>query len=71
MAKGNFGILMVRHLDFTVRTLRNFWISIAAHLHGTEEFCRHIPMLTIANMFTDSKEWNNELVRDFIDKWYK
>jgi hypothetical protein len=33
--------------------------------------CRHIPMSTIANMFTDSKEWNDELVRDFIDKWYK
>jgi hypothetical protein len=33
--------------------------------------CRRIPMSTIANMFTDSKEWNNELVRDFIDKWYK
>ena len=33
--------------------------------------CRRIPMSTIANMFTDSKEWNDELVRDFIDKWYK
>ena len=21
-------------------------------------------------MFTDSKEWNDELVRDFIDIWY-
>ena len=25
----------------------------------------------IANMFTDNKEWNDILVRDFIDKWYK
>ena len=33
--------------------------------------CRHIPMSTIANMFTDNKEWNDILVRDFIDKWYK
>jgi hypothetical protein len=33
--------------------------------------CRRIPMSTIANMFTGSKEWNDELVRDFIDKWYK
>ena len=33
--------------------------------------CRHIPMTTIANMFTDNKEWNDKLVRDFIDKWYK
>jgi hypothetical protein len=33
--------------------------------------CRHIPMSTVAKMFTDSKEWNDELVRDFIDKWYK
>jgi hypothetical protein len=36
MAKGNFGILMVKPLDFTVRTLRNFWTSIAVHLRGTE-----------------------------------
>ena len=33
--------------------------------------CRRIPMSTIANMFTGGKEWNDELVRDFIDKWYK
>ena len=33
--------------------------------------CRHIPMSTIANMFSDNKEWNDILVRDFIDKWYK
>ena len=33
--------------------------------------CRHIPMSTIANMFTDNEEWNDILVRDFIDKWYK
>ena len=33
--------------------------------------CRHIPMSTIANMFTNSREWNDMLVRDFIDKWYK
>ncbi len=28
-------------------------------------------MSTIANMFTNSREWNDMLVRDFIDKWYK
>ena len=33
--------------------------------------CGHILMSTIANMFTDNKEWNDILVRDFIDKWYK
>lgn len=33
--------------------------------------CRHIPMSTIANMFTDSKQWNDTLVRDFIHKWYE
>ena len=33
--------------------------------------CRRIPMSTIANMFTNSKEWNDEVVHDFIDKWYK
>jgi hypothetical protein len=37
----------------------------------TREIPMRIPMSTIANMFTVSKEWNDELVRDFIDKWYK
>jgi hypothetical protein len=36
MAKGNFGIRMARLLDFTIRTLLNFWTNIAVHLHGTE-----------------------------------
>jgi hypothetical protein len=34
MTEGNFGILMVRLLDFTDRTLLNFWASIAVHLRG-------------------------------------
>ena len=33
--------------------------------------CKHIPLSTIANMFTDSKQWNDTLVRDFIHKWYE
>jgi hypothetical protein len=49
MAKGNLGILIVRHLDFTVRTLLNFWISIAAHLHGTEEFCKPLHRTCVDN----------------------
>ena len=32
--------------------------------------CRGIPMSTIASMFTDNKDWNDMLVRDFIEKWY-
>ena len=28
--------------------------------------CRNIPMSTITNMFTNDKEWNDMLVRDFI-----
>jgi hypothetical protein len=31
---------MVRLLDFTVRTLLNFWTNIVVHLRGTEEFCK-------------------------------
>ena len=40
-------------------------------LFFTQHRCRHIPIATIANMFTDNKEWNDILMRDFIDKWYK
>ena len=32
--------------------------------------CRGVPMSTIASMFTENKDWNDVLVRDFIDKWY-
>ena len=31
---------------------------------------RNIPMSTIVSMFTNHKEWNDTLVRDFIRKWY-
>ena len=31
---------------------------------------RNIPMSTIINMFTDNKQWNDMLVRDFICKWF-
>ena len=31
---------------------------------------RNIPMSTIVNMFTQYKDWNDSLVRDFIRKWY-
>ena len=32
--------------------------------------CRNISMSTITNMFTNDKEWNDMLVRDFIRKWF-
>jgi hypothetical protein len=57
----NRRILQARSSD----VCRQYTLFFALHR------CRHIPMSTIANMFTDSKEWNDELVRDFIDKWYK
>ena len=28
------------------------------------------PMSTIVSMFTNHKDWNDTLVRDFIRKWY-
>ena len=31
---------------------------------------RNIPMSTIVNMFTDHKDRNDTLVRNFIRKWY-
>jgi hypothetical protein len=50
MAKGNFGIRMVRLLDFTIRTLLNFWTNIAVHLHGTEEFCKPLDQKCVDNI---------------------
>ena len=31
---------------------------------------RNIPMSAIVNMFTDHKDWNDTLIRNFIRKWY-
>ena len=50
MAKGNFGIRMVRLLDFTVRTSLNFWTNIVVHLHGTEEFCKPLHQTCVDNI---------------------
>ena len=83
----NSGIHLHKDLDFTVRTLNKHcstftWNRKALQAASSDvcgqyalffalHRCRHIPMPTIANMFTDNKEWNDILVRDFIDKWYK
>jgi hypothetical protein len=48
--KGEFGIRMVRLLDFTIRTLLNFWTNIAVHLHGTEEFFKPLHQTCVDNI---------------------
>ena len=59
----------VEQKRFASRIIRRVWTIYA--LFFALHRCRHIPMSTIANMFTDNKEWNDILVRDFTDKWYK
>ena len=53
-------------LNFTVETLKPFWKITAVHLHRG----RNISMSTIVNMFTEQRDWNDTLVRNFIRKWY-
>ena len=32
--------------------------------------CRNIPMSSIVNMFSKNRDWNDNLVHDFMRKWY-
>ena len=52
--------------------LQSPWSSVCGQycLFYTLHRCRNIPMSTIINMFTNDKEWNDMLVRDFIRKWF-
>ena len=52
--------------------LQSPWSSVCGQycLFYALHRCRNIPMSTIINMFTNDKEWNDMLVRDFIRKWF-
>ena len=57
---------------YNKHVLQSSWSSVCGQycLFYALHRCRNIPMSTITNMFTNDKEWNDMLVRDFIRKWF-
>ena len=57
---------------YNKHVLQSPWSSVCSQycLFYALHRCRNIPMSTITNMFTNDKEWNDMLVRDFIRKWF-
>ena len=57
---------------YNKHVLQSPWSSVCGQycLFYALHRCRNIPMSTITNMFTNDKEWNDMLVRDFIRKWF-
>ena len=71
----NFETFLQNHSNTFIwneQTLQSPWSRVCGQycLFFALHRCRNIPMSTIVNMFTDNKEWNDMLVRDFIRKWY-
>jgi hypothetical protein len=48
--KGEFGDSYGQAPGFYSQNFRNFWISIAVHLHGTEEFCKPLHRTCVDNI---------------------